>query len=90
MSTKPYGVGVNGHANCCDCDDCASARAIAVKSLAGNPYLGGHLHNSRTVYVPSYVVRAHFRRGKSHLAKFPNTRKAVHKAINSALVAKGK
>lgn len=39
---------------------------------------------------PSYVVRAHFRRGKNHLAKFPNTRKAVHKAINYALISKGK
>lgn len=87
---KPYGVGVNGHANCCDCTSCADWRADFIMERARGSNLGGHLHNTRTVFVPSYVVRSHFRRGKDHLAKFPNTRSAVHCAINKALIGKGK
>lgn len=82
----PYCIGVNGHANICDCTACAYARAVKVEHLAMRDRLGGHLHSSRTVYVESYVVRAHFRRGRNHLNAYPNTLKAVQKAISSALI----
>lgn len=88
MSTKPYGMGVNGHANCCDCTACADVRATYVAKTAGYANLGGHVHSSRTVYVGAYMVRAHFRKNPRHLTKFPNTKKAVQAAITRALSRK--
>lgn len=83
---KPYSIGYNGHAHVCDCMACAELRAKEVYKLAMNPRLGGHLHMSRTVYVRSYVVRAHFKRHPNHLNKMPNTKNAVESAIRKALI----
>lgn len=73
----PYSVGFNGHAYCCDCLPCARMRAKRVTDYTQVPFLGGDVTPEKTVFV-----RAHFRRGKNHLSRFPNT----HRLVKAALV----
>jgi hypothetical protein len=88
QSRAPYGVNANGHANICDCVYCSKLRALFIERRAEETGLGGHLHTSKTVYVASYMVKAHFRRNARHLDMFPNTKAAVQSAIRKALVRK--
>jgi adenine-specific DNA glycosylase len=74
---KPYSLGFNGHAKCCDCADCAKARAERVSKLweANGSY-------ARPKTVDSTIfVRSYFRRQPNHLKKFPNTRRLMQALV---------
>jgi hypothetical protein len=71
--TRPYAAGANGHAVICDCDKCAEQRAERIAAFVKrNADIKPPKSADATVFV-----RAHFRRQRGHLNKFPITRAAV-------------
>lgn len=71
--TRPYGVSYGKHPVTCDCSECAEARAEKIASfIKRNADLNRPKFSDATVFV-----RAHFRRQKGHLRRFPATRAAV-------------
>ena len=76
---KPYSLGFNGHAKCCDCVKCAKERAERVSKLweANGSYARPKSSDS-TIFVRSY-----FRRQPNHLKKFPNTRRLMRALVRN-------
>lgn len=70
---RPYSVGFNGHAKCCDCEKCARARADQVNELWR---ANGSYARPKTVDATIFV-RSYFRRQPNHLKKMPNTRRLM-------------
>lgn len=75
MELRPYTLGFNGHAKCCQCKPCTRDRVKSFKvwysQQAKLPLMPDP---TRTVFV-----RPHWRRQKGHLKKMPVFRKALIK-----------
>jgi hypothetical protein len=71
----PYSMNHNGHAVICDCDVCATLRAVGVIKLWKAHGSQAELDPSKTIFV-----RSHFRRGK-HWVEYPASKRALRDAI---------
>ena len=75
--SKPWAVGFDGHARSCDCKTCTPQRMRAFKSY--------YEASSRPPLMPdqdrTVFVRAHWRKQKNHLNRFPLFKKALIKAF---------
>jgi hypothetical protein len=70
---RPYAASYSGHPVVCDCDKCAETRAERIASfIKRNADLNRPKSADATVFV-----RAHFRRQKGHMKKYPRTRALV-------------
>lgn len=76
---KPFAVGYNGHARCCDCARCGASRANAVSELWE---LNGSYATPKTA-DSTIFVRSYFRRQPNHLKKFPNTRRIMRALVRT-------
>lgn len=74
---KPYAVGHNGHARCCDCDKCAVVRAERISQLWEE---NGKAAIPKTL-DSTVFVRSHFRRQPDHLKRFPTTRRMMRRLL---------
>ena len=85
MSERPFSTGYNGHAKSCDCEQCAAARVYTMEKLwRANGRYAEPKSADATIFV-----RSHFRRGKKHLSRFPNTRTFVKELIAKMRKDKG-
>lgn len=77
--TRPFSLGHNGHAKCCDCERCSATRADAL-------IRSWREYGSKAVVEPSKTVfvRAYWRKQKNHFNKMPNTRRRL-KTLLTAL-----
>ncbi len=80
-----YAEGFGGHAKCCDCERCARFRAQDILRRAINHKVRV-VDERATVVVRSYVVRAHARRNKNHLAAYPATLKLLRSMLKEVKV----
>lgn len=79
MSERPYAAGFHGHAKCCDCERCAASRVAAVEKLwRQNGRYAAPRSSDATIFV-----RSHFRRGKKHLSRFPNTKRFMRELVKT-------
>jgi hypothetical protein len=77
IGTGPFSVGYNGHAKCCDCVDCAKARARRTSELwEANGSFARPKSADSTVFVRSY-----FRKQSGHLNRFPNTKRLMRELV---------
>lgn len=84
---RPYGLGLGGHANKCDCTKCAKYKARAFGSRIDSIRklrLDG-LARLPTSSDQTVFVRAHFKRSPHHLSRFPRTLRLFHKTLKGAL-----
>lgn len=78
MSKSPYGVGYYGHARICDCDRCAKMRLAVYDEKVRHMLEMPEFPADNEPVVP---VRAHFRKVRGFLSKYPRTRAAISNYI---------